>query len=141
MKWITRARPKIDRLACPWLIARFIDPEAEFIFVPGEEVMAKSLETGAIPFDVPGVELSHHGERCSFDAFLEHYNLTADPALQRLALIVRAADTCHPELAPQAQGLLAVSEGLRAIYPEDHPLLAQGIILYDALYAWCKESH
>jgi hypothetical protein len=135
--WVTRERPKIDRIACPWLIRRFIDPEAELLYVPREAVLTVAEETGAIPYDVPNVELSHVGELCSFDAFLRKYALS-DPALDQLAVIVRAADTNRLDLAPQASGLLAVSLGLSANYPDDHAMLAQGLILYDALYAWCR---
>lgn len=137
MKWITRERPKIDRIACPWLIARFIDPEAEFLYVPGDQVARVAAETGATAYDVKGVELGHHGERCSFDAFLQKYGLT-DPALQRLALIVRGADTDRLELAPEAAGLYAVSVGLGRNFADDHELLRHGMLVYDALYAWCK---
>ena len=110
MQWITRARPKIDRIACPWLIRRFIDPDAEFLFVPPAEVVPRAQESGAIPFDVEGVELSHVGPLCSFDALLAKYGLT-EPALQELAVIVRGADTARLDLAPQAAGLLAVQSG------------------------------
>jgi hypothetical protein len=137
MKWVTRERPKIDRIACPWLILRFIDPEAELLYVPSTEVLKVAAESGAIPYDVPNVELSHVGELCSFDAFLSKYALT-DPALQQLALIVRGADTARLDLAPQAAGLLAVSLGLSHNYRDDHAMLAQGIVVYDALYAWCR---
>ena len=134
MKWVTRERPKIDRIACPWLIARFVDPEAEFLYVPRDEVLRVAAETGAIPYDVPNVELTHVGDRCSFDAILARYGLT-DPALQRLAVIVRAADTDRLDLAPQAAGLLAISLGLSANFPDDHAMLAQGMLVYDALYS------
>jgi hypothetical protein len=137
MKWVTRERPKIDRIACPWLIRRFIDGAPEFLYVPASEVLRVAEETGAIPFDVPDVELSHVGERCSFDAFLRKYGL-ADPALAQLAVIVRAADTNRPELAPQAAGLLAVSLGLSANFADDHAMLERGMVLYDALYTWCR---
>jgi hypothetical protein len=137
MKWVTRERPKIDRIACPWLIRRFIDEAPEFHYVPASEVLRVAGETGAIPFDVPNVELSHVGELCSFDAFLRKYGL-ADPALAQLAVIVRAADTNRPELAPQASGLLAVSLGLSANLADDHAMLEQGMVLYDALYTWCR---
>ena len=137
MKWVTRERPKIDRIACPWLITRFIDPAAEFYYVPANEVLMTASERDAIPYDVPDVEFSHVGELCSFDAFLTKYGLT-DPALQRLAVIVRGADTNRLDLAPQAAGLLAVSLGLAHTFADDHALLAQGMVLYDALYAWCK---
>jgi hypothetical protein len=139
MLWITRSRPKIDRIACPWLIRRFIDEKAEFVFVPTEQVMTEAEKLGATPFDVEGVELSHDGPLCSFDAILRKYNLT-DPALQEIAVIVRGADTEHLELAPQAAGLLAISLGLSRIYTDDHAQLAQGMVLYDALYAWAREA-
>ena len=139
MQWITRERPKIDRIACPWLVARFIDRAPEFLYVPPADVLPRAKATGAIPYDVPGVELSHVGEKCSFDAFLGKYRLD-DPALAQLATIVRGADTGHPELAPQAPGLLALSLGLSRLYADDHAMLRQGMILYDALYAWCREA-
>src|SRR3954452_7413186 len=138
-KWITRERPKIDRIACPWLIRRFIEPGAEFIYVPTEQVFPLAAETGATPYDIPGAEpFSHEGELCSFDAFLKHYNLT-DPALQQLAIIVRGADTACPELAPQAAGLHAISLGLSANFADDHAMLEQGMVVYDAFYAWCRD--
>jgi hypothetical protein len=138
MKWVTRERPKIDRVACPWLIARFIDREPEFLFVPPADVTRVARATGAVPFDVEGVELTHEGPRCSFDAFLARYELK-DPALHELATIVRGADTARLELAPQAPGLLAVSLGLSHLFRDDHELLRHGFVLYDALYAWCRE--
>jgi hypothetical protein len=137
MRWITRERPKIDRVACPWLIARFIDREAEFRFVPPAEVARQAAEWSAIPFDVEGVELSHEGPRCSFDAFLDKYRLT-DPALHELAVIVRGADTERLDLAPQCAGLLAVSLGLSHNFADDHEQLRHGFVLYDALYAWLR---
>ena len=137
MKWVTRERPKIDRIACPWLIARFIDPEAEFLYVPAGEVLGVAATSCAIPYDIPGVEMSHVGELCSFDAFLGKYRLT-DPALVQLAAIVRGADTARLDLAPQAAGLLAISLGLSHNYADDHAMLAQGMVLYDALYTWCR---
>ena len=137
MKWITRERPKIDRIACPWLIARFIDDAPEFLFVPADLVRAMALEAGAIPYDIPDVELSHVGPRCSFDAFLSKYELS-DPALAHLADIVRAADTGQAEVSPQAHGLLAISLGLSKNFADDHEMLAQGMVVYDALYSWCK---
>ena len=139
MKWVTRERPKIDRIACPWLIARFIDEGPEFIFVPSEQVLKVANETGAIPYDVPDVELSHVGELCSFDAFLRKYELD-EPELQELALIVRGADTGRLDLAPQAPGLLALSLGLSALFQDDHQMLRHGMVVYDALYAWLKEA-
>ncbi|MFP4891562.1 chromate resistance protein ChrB domain-containing protein [Paraburkholderia sp. EG304] len=140
MKWITRERPKVDRIACPWLIARFIDKEPEFLYVPRDEVMRLAQQTGAIPFDVPDVELGHHGELCSFDAFLQKYQLD-EPALIRLARIVRGADTSRLGLAPEATGLYAISIGLSRNFTDDHEQLRQGMIVYDALYAWCKSSN
>ncbi len=137
MRWITRERPKIDRIACPWLIRRFIDDEAEFIFVPAPQVLSKAKELAAIPFDVEGVELSHDGPLCSFDALLKKYEID-DPALFELATIVRGADTARLELAPQAAGLLAISLGLSHNFKDDHEQLAQGMVLYDALYSWAK---
>ena len=137
MKWITRERPKIDRIACPWLIARFIDDTPEFLFVPAMEVVSQATQTGAIPYDIPNVELSHVGDLCSFDAFLKKYHLT-DPALQQLAVIVRGADTARLDLAPQAAGLLAISLGLSRQFQDDHEMLKQGVVMYDALYEWCK---
>jgi rhodanese-related sulfurtransferase len=137
--WVTRERPKIDRIACPWLVRRFIDPEAEFLFAPTERVFAVAAETGAIPYDIPGAEpFSHDGELCSFDAFLKVYDIE-NPALDALALIVRGADTARLELTPQSPGLLAVSLGLSAIYTDDHAMLERGVAVYDALYAWCRD--
>lgn len=137
MKWITRERPKIDRIACPWLILRFVDKDAEIIYVPTEKVVEKAKELGAIPFDIPGVELTHEGQLCSFDAILKKYNLN-DDALSRLASIVRAADTDTMENSPQAAGLFAISLGLSHNFKDDHEMLKQGLVMYDALYSWCK---
>jgi len=137
--WVTRERPKIDRIACPWLIRRFIDPEARFLFTPTDRVFAVAAETGATAYDIPGAEpFSHDGELCSFDAFLKEYGIE-DPALNALALIVRGADTACLELAPQSPGLLAISLGLSAIYADDHAMLERGMMVYDALYAWCRD--
>ena len=136
MKWITRERPKIDRIACPWLITRFIDKAPEFLYVPAADVMRIAGETGATPYDVPGVEFTHVGEDCSFDTFLKKHQLI-EPALQDLAVIVRAADTDRLDLAPQAAGLLAISLGLSRNFSNDHEMLAYGMVIYDALYAWC----
>ena len=137
--WVTRERPKIDRIACPWLIRRFIDPGAEFLFAPTERVFAVAAETGAAAYDIPGAEpFSHDGELCSFDAFLKVYGIE-DPALDALAVIVRGADTARLELTPQSPGLLAVSLGLSAIYADDHAMLERGMVVYDALYAWCRD--
>lgn len=145
MRWITRARPKIDRVACPWLIARFIDREAEFLFAPPAEVLMHAEELGATPYDVDGVVLSHRGDRCSFDAMLDDYALT-DTSLRDLAIIVRGADTGRLDLAPQAAGLLAISLGLsRLCMDDDQRMLAHGFVVYDALYEWLRygrhESH
>jgi len=133
-RWVTRERPRIDRIACPWLIRRFIDADAKFLYVPAAQVKETAQ---AIPFDVPGAEFGHHGERCSFDAFIEQFNLR-DPALDRLARIVRAADTHRLDLAPEAAGLLAISTGLGKTIADDHALLEQGMAVYDALYAACR---
>ncbi|HEY6862641.1 MAG TPA: chromate resistance protein ChrB domain-containing protein [Burkholderiales bacterium] len=138
-RWVTRERPKIDRIACPWLIARFVDRDAEFLYVPPKEVLDEAKRREAIPYDVPDVHFSHEGELCSFDAFIRHYRL-ADPALRKLAVIVRGADTARLDLAPQAAGLAAVSLGLSRNFANDHEMLGHGMILYDALYAWCKEG-
>lgn len=137
MKWITRERPKIDRIACPWLISRFIDPAAEFLYVPAADVLKVAAETGATPYDIPGVEMTHVGELCSFDAFLSKHALH-DPALQQLATIVRGDDTSRLDLAPQSAGLYAVSLGLSQVFKNDHDMLRHGVVVYDALYAWCK---
>ena len=139
MKWITRERPKIDRIACPWLISRFIDPHAEFLYVPAQEVPRRAASDGAIPYDIPGVELGHEGELCSFDAFLKKYALS-EPALQQVALIVRGADTNRLDLTPQSAGLFALSLGLSRIYSDDHEMLRYGMVMYDALYAWCQSG-
>jgi hypothetical protein len=137
MKWITRERPKIDRIACPWLIKRFVDKEAEFVYAPFEQVIKKSKELDAIPFDLPDVEYTHYGDRCTFDYILEKHKLN-DPALKVLALIVRGADTDRHDIASQASGLWAISAGLSYNILNDHELLERGMILYDALYSWAK---
>jgi hypothetical protein len=139
MKWITRERPKIDRIACPWLIARFVDESPEFLYVPGGDVMRVAAETGAIPYDVSGVELGHHGDHCSFDAFIDKYKID-DAALNKLALIVRAADCDAPQLAKEAAGLVAISRGLSLNFVNDHEMLKHGMVMYDALYAWCADT-
>ena len=138
-RWVTRERPKIDRIACPWLIRRFVDPGAEFLYVPAADVLRISNEKHAVPYDIPDVELSHVGEKCSFDAFLDFYRLR-DPALDELALIVRGADTNRLDLAPQAAGLAALSLGLSINFQDDHAMLERGLVMYDALYAWCKKG-
>jgi rhodanese-related sulfurtransferase len=138
-KWVTRERPKIDRIACPWLIRRFIDPEASFLYVPTERVFEVARATAAVAYDIPGAEpFSHDGELCSFDAFLKVYEIR-DPALDTLAVIVRGADTARLDLAPQSPGLLALSLGLSANFTDDHAMLEHGLVMYDALYAWCRE--
>lgn len=136
MKWITRERPKIDRIACPWLITRFIDSEAEFLYVPAKDVSRIANETGATPYDIPGVVFSHVGELCSFDAFLSAYKLE-QAALRQLAEIVRGADTSRLDLTPQSSGLYAISLGLSEVLKDDHEMLKHGLVMYDALYAWC----
>lgn len=137
MKWITRERPKIDRIACPWLVARFIDKSPEFLYVPATDVVRIAAEAGAIPYDIPGVELGHVGALCSFDAFLKKYQLE-EPALHQLALIVRGADTSRLDLSPQSAGLYAISIGLSRNFENDHEMLKHGLVIYDALYAWCR---
>lgn len=139
MKWITRERPKIDRIACPWLIARFIDDSPEFLFVPPGLVLEQAAVFDAIPYDVEGVELSHVGPLCSFDAFLLKYQLQ-DPYLAQLAVIVRGADTDAHDLAPPCAGLFAISLGLSQLFADDHEQLRHGLVLYDALYAWLKHA-
>jgi hypothetical protein len=139
MKWVTRRKARVDRIACPWLIRRFIDPGAEFLFVPEAEVMETARREEALPFDVPEVELGHHGDRCSFDAFLDKYHLT-DPALQVLARIVRGADTDARELTPEAWGLYAVASGFREITRDDVENMALQFPVYDALYAYCRSA-
>ncbi|WP_205502966.1 chromate resistance protein ChrB domain-containing protein [Rufibacter psychrotolerans] len=138
MKWITRERPKIDRLACPWLIKRFIDPTAEIIYVPEPQVLDQARALDAIPFDVPGVEYSHYQDRCTFDYFLEKHHLQQDPALQTMALIVRGADTDDHTLAAQSAGLWAISHGMAFNITNDQELLDKALVLYDGLYSWAK---
>lgn len=137
MKWVTRERPKVDRVACPWLIARFIDDEPEFLYVPASRVRQVAQASGAIPYDIADVELGHVGELCSFDAFLKKYELRS-PALSRLAMIVRGADTARLDLTPQSAGLYAMSLGLARTFANDHELLHHGLVMYEALYAWCE---
>jgi rhodanese-related sulfurtransferase len=136
-RWITRERPKIDRIACPWLIRRFIDPLAAFDYVPTAQVFDEARARQAVPYDIAGAPVTHRGERCSFDALIEDFDLR-DPALDRLALIVRGADTDRLDLAPQSAGLLAASLGLSQRFPDDHQMLEQAMPLYDGLYAWCR---
>jgi hypothetical protein len=137
MKWVTRERPVVDRIACPWLIRRFVDPEAEFLDVPADQVIAVGAREAATPYDVPGVELGHHGPECSFDAILKKHGL-ADPALLRLAAIVRGADTADEDAAPEARGLEAIARGYRLLY-DDHAQLEAAARVYDALYAYCQQ--
>ncbi|MEI7803800.1 MAG: chromate resistance protein ChrB domain-containing protein [Hyphomicrobiales bacterium] len=137
--WVTRRRPKIDRVACPWLIRRFLDPEAKILFVDPPEVPNVAKETGGIPFDIEGVELSHEGPRCSFDTMLKLFGLESEPSLAKLALIVRGADTARPDIAPEAAGLHAISLGLSELAgDDDHGLLRRGFMVYDALFAWIR---
>jgi rhodanese-related sulfurtransferase len=137
-RWITRTRPKIDRIACPWLILRFIDPRAQFFYVPTDEVFTQAARLDAVPYDIPDAPISHEWERCSFDALLKAFGLQ-DPALDQLATIVRGADTSRPDIAPQSAGLLALSLGLSRLHADDHAMLQQALPLYDAFYAWCRD--
>jgi hypothetical protein len=138
-RWVTRERPKIDRIACPWLVKRFIDPDAEFLYVPTPDVTRVANEREAVPYDIPDVEFTHVGDLCSFDAFIKRFRLN-DPALDELATIVRGADTGRLDLAPQSAGLLAISLGLSLNFKDDHEMLEHGMTVYDALYAWCKRG-
>jgi rhodanese-related sulfurtransferase len=135
--WVTREHPKIDRIACPWLISRFINPNAQFVYVPASEVLSVAEKTGATPYDIKGAEFGHVGDHCSFDAIVRIFDIH-DRALDHLATIVRGADTSRPDLAPQCEGLLAISYGLSANFPDDHEMLRHGLVMYDALYAWCR---
>lgn len=137
MKWITRERPKIDRIACPWLIKNFVDADAEFIYVPKDEVLSKAKELGAIPYDIPGAEYSHYGAECTFDYIVKKHDLK-DEAIEQIAMIVRGADTDSFHLAPQAAGLWAISAGLSYNYKDDYEQLDIGMKMYDALYSWAK---
>ncbi len=138
-KWVTRERPKIDRIACPWLIRRFVDPGAVMFYVPTDTVFEAAIREGAVAFDIPGAPFSHVGDQCSFDAFIDRFALD-DPGLAVLAPIVRGADTNRHDLAPEAAGLHALSLGLSATFPNDEALLTQGLIIYDALYAWATKA-
>lgn len=137
MKWVTRENVHVDRVACPWLIKRFVDPKAEFLFVPADKVQETADKEKAIPFDAQGVELGHRGDRCSFDAIIEKYRLT-DAALLDLAKIVRAADTNRMDLAPESVGLEAIAAGSMMIAKDDHEAIEKQAYLYNALYAYCK---
>jgi rhodanese-related sulfurtransferase len=136
--WVTREHPKIDRIACPWLISRFINPNAKFIYVPPDQVTAVAEKTGAIPYDIKGTEFGHVGDRCSFDAIVRIFDIR-DPALDCLATVVRGADTSRRDLAPQCDGLYAISFGLSANFPDDLEMLGHGLVIYDALYTWCRK--
>lgn len=139
--WVTRRRPKIDRVACPWLIRRFVDPQARILYVDPPEVKNIAADIGAIPFDIEGIEISHEGERCSFDTLLKLFGLESEPSLARLALIVRGADTARYDLAPEAAGLHAVSLGLSALAgDDDHGMIERGFMVYDALFAWLRHA-
>lgn len=140
MKWITRERPKIDRIACPWLIKKFVDKEAEFIYVPYSEVLIKAKELGAVPFDIPDVEFTHYGEHCTFDYIVKKYKID-DPAIQIIAGIVRGADTDRHNIATESAGLWAISAGLSYNITDDHKLLESGMVIYDALYSWATHLH
>jgi len=137
MKWVTREKARVDRIACPWLITRFIDKEPTFLFVPARDVLTLAKQEGAIPYDVPDVELGHHGDQCSFDAFLDRYKLK-DPALLELALIVRGADTDARSLTPESAGLYAVATGFQATARDDFDNMKQQFPVYDALYEYCR---
>ena len=139
MKWVTREKARVDRIACPWLITRFIDKEPTFLFVPANQVLSVAEREAAIPYDIPGVELGHHGEHCSFDAFLDKYKLT-DPALRALAPIVRGADTDARQLTPESSGLYALATGFQALAKDDHDNMAKQFPAYDALYAYCRAA-
>jgi hypothetical protein len=142
MKWVTREKVKVDRVACPWLITKFIDPQAEFLFVPADRVMDVAQREGAVPFDVPGVEFGHHGKECSFDALVKKYGLDRDPAIVLLAKIVNGADTDNSLWnQPEAAGMKAIAEGFRHLgLKNDHEILAKEFIVYDALYAYCRAN-
>jgi hypothetical protein len=139
MKWVTREKARVDRIACPWLISRFIDRDPTFLFVPSDQVRQVAEREGAIPYDIPSVELGHHGERCSFDAFLDKYKLD-DPVLRALALIVRGADTDARQLTPESSGLYALATGFQAMAKDDHDNMSKHFPAYDALYAYCRAT-
>ena len=138
-KWITREHPKVDRVACPWLIERFIDREAEFLYVPTDKVMVEAQRTGATPYDVKDVELGHHGEECSFDAFVRKYDLLKDPAMAYMTKVIRGADTAAKDLTPESRGVEALLDGVRAIHhPNDQEQRRASKPIFDALYAYCQ---
>jgi len=138
-KWVTREHPKIDRIACPWLVSRFINPGAESIYVPPDQVTGVAEQIGGIPYDIKGAEFGHVGDRCSFDAIVRIFDIK-DPALDRVATVVRGADTSRRDLAPECEGLYAISFGLSANFPDDHEMLRHGLVIYDALYTWCRKA-
>ena len=138
-KWVAREHPKIDRIACPWLVSRFINPLAEFIYVPPEQVLTVAQETGATPYDVDGVKFTHKGDRCSFDKILSMHELQIG-VLDRLATIVRGADTSRVDLAPECEGLFAISHGLADNFSDDHEMRSHGMVIYDALFSWCRRQ-
>jgi len=138
-KWVTRERPKIDRIACPWLIARFIDAKAEFLYVPAKEVFATAEREHAVAYDIPGAPLEHDKGACTFDSFIQRFDLKP-PGLAQLATIVRGADTSRLDLAPEAPGLYAISLGLSRMFADDHDMLRHGLVMYDALYAWILQA-
>lgn len=141
MKWITRERPRVDRVACPWLVERFIDREAEFLYVPRDRVMAEAERLGATPYDVPAVELGHHGAECSFDAFVQKYGLGGDGALAYMARVIRGADTPAKDLTPESRGVEALLDGVRLVHaPDDHAQREASRPVLDALYAYCREK-
>ncbi len=140
MKWVTREGAKVDRIACPWLIRNFVDAKAEFLFVPADKVMKVAEKEKAVPFDAPNVELGHHGDKVSFDAFIEKYKLDKDPALVELAKIVRGADSHRLDLTPQSAGLDAIAEGFREVVKDDFDNMSKQFYVYDALYAYCKRK-
>ena len=137
MKWMTRERAKVDRIACPWLVSRFVNPDAEFIYVPPDNVAKVAADIGGTPYDIKGAEFGHVDDQCSFDAIIRVYGIE-DPVLNHLAMIVRGSDTSRPDLTPQCEGLLAISYGLSANFPDDHEMLKHGLVMYDALYTWCR---
>ncbi len=140
LRWVTREKAKVDRIACPWLIKNFVDNNPEFLYVPADKVLEVAKEKDAIPFDIPNIELGHHGDKCSFDAIIEKYGLGNDNALLELAKIVRGADTPNRSLTPQSEGLLAVATGFSMITKDDHDNISKQFPVYDALYAYCKSK-
>jgi hypothetical protein len=140
LKWVTRERPKTDRVACPWLICRFIDPEAEILYVPKDAVLETARDLRGRSFDAPGADHTHRGDLCTFETLIQDFGLSGDPALSRLARIVHGADTDDPDPDPRSAGLLAVAEGLLQVEPDDHEVLRLGSRIYDALYAWCERN-